>query len=72
MGIEVQKRAPPTLFHFARARAASQPHVVFKVALLSGFYQTLKGWYIYQKGEEAYEIPDETSYENLFRHKKAS
>ena len=27
MGIEVQKSALPTLFHFARVRAASQPHV---------------------------------------------
>ena len=27
MGIEVQKSALPTLFNFARVRAASQPHV---------------------------------------------
>jgi len=27
MGIEVQKVALPILFHFARVRAASQPHV---------------------------------------------
>ena len=28
MGIEVQKSALPTLFNFARVRAASQPHVI--------------------------------------------
>jgi len=28
MGIEVQKNAFPTLFNFAKVRAASQPHVL--------------------------------------------
>ena len=28
MGIEVQKSEFPTLFNFARVRAASQPHVI--------------------------------------------
>ena len=32
IGIEVQKSAPPTLFHFARVRAGSQPHVVVRTA----------------------------------------
>ena len=27
-------------------------------------------WHIHQKGERAYEIPDEANYENLFKHKK--
>lgn len=31
---------------------------------------TASVWHIHQKGEEAYEIPDESSLENLFKHKK--
>ena len=30
MGTEVQKSTLPTLFHFARVRTASQPHVIYK------------------------------------------
>ena len=34
MGIEVQKSALPTLFNFARVRAAHQPHVNLKRAYI--------------------------------------
>ena len=33
---------------------------------------TASVWHIHQKGDEAYEIPNEASYENLFKHKKNS
>ena len=26
-------------------------------------------WHLHQKGDQVYEIPDETGYENLFKHK---
>ena len=28
-------------------------------------------WHLHQKGEKAYEIPNEMNYENLFKHKNA-
>ena len=42
MGIEVQKRALPTFFKFARVRAASQPHVSMEwiVILLRKYMKT--------------------------------
>ena len=30
---------------------------------------TASVWHIHQKGEEAYEIPNEVNYPNLFKHK---
>ena len=31
---------------------------------------TASVWHLHQKGDEVYEIPDETGYENLFKHQK--
>ena len=39
-GIEVQKSALPTLFNFARVRAASQPHVFLKHSFQSDVHQS--------------------------------
>ena len=40
MGIGVQKSALPTLFHFARVRAASQPHVLAIPTFLNDEHET--------------------------------
>ena len=31
---------------------------------------TASVWYLHEGGGEAFEIPNESSYENIFRHKK--
>ena len=44
MGIEVQRSALPTLFHFDRVRAASQPHVNFiGITLQTRHTERIKG-----------------------------
>ena len=31
---------------------------------------TASVWYLHESGEEAFEIPNDSSYENLFEHRK--